>query len=66
MKKKKYQTPAIEVIDVESEGIMASSLPYVAPGGTALPSVNQTGLEDGIPHSSSFEDLINDILTFED
>lgn len=66
--REKYVSPQIEVIPVETEGVIAgspgsNSLPGVGNGGNAYSarptrSYNSAG-------SSEIEDLINDILTVE-
>ncbi len=73
MRKVTYVAPAIEVMELEHEGVIAGSgnqlsndVPAINPGGTgALPSINHTGSEGGFS-ISGIEDLINDILTFEE
>lgn len=64
--KDKYQKPAIEIILVENEGIMALS--NYTEGGGAMPNRASTGRQSKVaPHNTSsmqeLEDLINDILT---
>jgi len=64
--KQDYLKPAIEVIEVETEGIMASSVPDVTGGGSIYQS---TGRKSGNVHQSQsalneLEDIINDILTY--
>ena len=64
MQKKQYVAPSIEVIAMENEGVIAAS------GGTG-PSENygESGMSSayrpGNASGSDLEDMINDILTFE-
>lgn len=67
--KQKYTAPAIEVIRMESEGIMASSLGDMPqrPWGSSS-AARRTRSAGGYGRSAStsdLEDLINDILTIE-
>lgn len=64
MKKKMYEAPRVEVIEVENEGVMALSM---APDGGLTPDPASTR-NSSSPYNASalsdFEDMINDILTF--
>lgn len=64
--KQKYTAPAIEVIRMESEGIMASSLGDMSqrPWGSSTGRTRSTGYGRAAS-GSDLEDLINDILTIE-
>lgn len=67
LKKQKYEPPGFEVIVIENEGVIASSLPGVNDGGEMFPttrSYRATRHSYGTS-TSDLEDLINDILTFE-
>lgn len=66
--KQKYESPRIEVIRMESEGLMVGSLPGVGDGGSAFSTTRAyrattrsygTSIDD-------VEDMINDILTFDE
>lgn len=61
--KQKYLAPSIEVIEMESEGVIATSgnLPGVSDGGSAT---SNTRSYNGAS-SSDLENMINDILTIE-
>ncbi|ADV44668.1 hypothetical protein [Bacteroides helcogenes] len=64
MKKEKYVSPLIEVIQVENEGavmVASGNLPGVGNGGSAI----QSNVRSNSAGSSEIEDLINDILTIE-
>ena len=58
-RKAKYVTPQIEIIEMESEGVMALSN---MPGGRSSRRSTQRYSSSSI---TELEDLINDILTFE-
>ena len=58
-RKAKYVTPQIEIIEMESEGVMALSN---MPGRSSSRRSTQRYSSSSI---SELEDLINDILTFE-
>ena len=64
--KQKYTVPAIEVIRMESEGIMASSLGDMPqrPWGSSTGRTRSIGYGRAAS-GSDLEDLINDILTIE-
>lgn len=67
--KENYVSPQIEVIPMETEGVIAASLPGVGNGGSAYRSAGtyrggSTRSYNGASNSD-LEDLINDILTFE-
>ena len=64
--KQKYTAPAIEVIRMESEGVMASSLNDMSqrPWGSSGRSTRSTGYGRAAS-GSDLEDLINDTLTIE-
>ena len=64
--KQKYTAPAIEVIRMESEGIMASSLGDMPqrPWGSSTGRPRSIGYGRAAS-GSDLEDLINDILTIE-
>lgn len=68
--KQKYEAPRIEVIKMESEGLMVGSgssgnLSGVSNGGDAFstPKAYRATRSYG---TSEIEDMINDILTFEE
>ena len=65
--KQKYESPRIEVIRMESEGLMVSSLPPVGNGGSAFGTTRayRANTRSYSTSTSDFEDMINDILTFE-
>lgn len=69
--KENYVSPQIEVIPMETEGVIAGSgkLPGVGDGGGGYRSAGtyRSGSTRGYNGSavSDFEDMINDILTFE-
>lgn len=68
MKRRPYVSPQIEVIPVETEGVIAGSagsgLPGVVDGGSAY-SRTRPNRSYNSAGSSEIEDLINDILTIE-
>lgn len=62
--------PAIEVIEMENEGVIASSgnLPGYSDGGEMFSTGGSNRMRNNNYNSASFSDLedtINDILTFE-
>ena len=62
-KKDMYISPQIEVIEMQNEGVIASSqLPGVGDGGSARAAQSR---EYNSAASSDLEDMINDILTLE-
>lgn len=67
--KQQYTAPAIEVIQMESEGIMASSLGDMGQkdwrSAARSGSGNRSGGYGRAASGSDLEDLINDILTIE-
>lgn len=68
--KQKYESPRIEVIRMESEGLMVSSgsLPSVGNGGSAF-GTTRTYRATTRSYGTSIddvEDMINDILTFDE
>ncbi len=69
--KENYVSPQIEVIPMETEGVIAGSgkLPGVGDGGGGYRSAGtyRSGSTRGYNGSAviDFEDMINDILTFE-
>ena len=68
-----YMAPAIEIIEVENEGVMAASANGVSPGGnygnggSMFGSGTRSSSSRTSPHNTStlgeLEDIINDILT---
>lgn len=67
-KKLKYEAPLIEVIEMENEGVMASSMSDMGqkPWGRSATSPTTRSVGYGTASSASeLEDLINDILTVE-
>lgn len=64
-----YESPRIEVIEMENEGVIALSgngtLPGVGNGGSAFGSGARRAGSYRSAGSSDLEDLINDILTIE-
>ena len=65
-RKAKYVTPQIEIIEMESEGVMAlSNMPGGNPGMTGGRSSRRSTQRYSSSSISELEDLINDILTFE-
>lgn len=71
-RKKDYQPPHIEVIELEHEGVIASSngmsLPGVGDGGSALSSgsAGNHGYGYNAAGANELDELINGILTFEE
>lgn len=66
--KQKYTAPAIEVIRMESEGIMASSLGDMSQrpwGSSSAARRNRSAGYGRAASTGDLEDLINDILTIE-
>lgn len=67
-KKMKYETPLIEVIKMENEGVIASShggdMNEVPWRSNSVNSRNSSGYSSAAS-SGDLEDLINDILTVE-
>lgn len=63
-KKLIYASPQIEVLRMETEDILAASLPRPADGGSAYGRNSSPPSYNGAS-SSELEDLINDILTVE-
>ena len=69
--KQKYESPRIEVIRMESEGLMVGSggngsLNGVGNGGSAFSTSSYRATTRSYStNTSDFEDMINDILTFE-
>lgn len=69
--KTKYLPPMVEVIEVENEGVIASSLGDYSGGNPALPGGNPTSRSAAKSNIQSanaltdLEDLINNILTIE-
>ena len=71
--KQKYVAPAIEIIEVENEGVIASSInggisaPGMGNGGSAFGTSGTRSRSNNAHQSASpmqdLEDLINDILT---
>ncbi|WP_300704114.1 hypothetical protein [Bacteroides sp.] len=62
-KKDMYVSPQVEVIEMENEGVIASSqLPGVGDGGSTR-AIQSKGYNSAA--SSDLEDMINDILTIE-
>ncbi|NDW13564.1 hypothetical protein D0T50_11780 [Bacteroides sp. 214] len=65
--KKNYQTPHIEIINVQNEGVMAMS--DVTGGGEIFNSPSPTSTSAGVPGTNStdalneLEDLLNNLLT---
>lgn len=68
--KQKYESPRIEVIRMESEGLMVTSggLNSVGNGGSAFSTTRayRANTRSYGTSSSDLEDMINDILTFEE
>ncbi len=71
MEKQKYVVPAIEVMEVDHEGVMAASpisagAPQYQPGDPLVGA--SKGNDIGVQSYSlgDFEDMINNILTFEE
>ena len=65
-RKAKYVTPQIEIIEMESEGVMAlSNMPGGNPGMPGRSSSRRSTQRYSSSSISELEDLINDILTFE-
>ena len=66
--KQKYESPRIEVIRMESEGLMVSSLPPVGNGGSAFSTTRayRANTRSYSTGTGDLEDMINDILTFEE
>ena len=65
--KKTYVSPHIEVIELENEGVIASSVNVTGmPGDTWSPKSSARSMYSGSnAGSSDLEDMINDILTIE-
>ena len=63
--KKQYETPAIEVIAMENEGVIAASGASGASGTENYDPVPLSGSAYNGASSSDLEDMINDILTVE-
>lgn len=65
-RKAKYVAPLIEIIEMESEGVMAlSNMPGGNPGLPGRSSSRRTTQRHSSSSMSELEDMINDILTFE-
>jgi hypothetical protein len=65
-RKAKYVAPLIEIIEMESEGVMAlSNMPGGNPGLPGRSSSRRTTQHHSSSSMSELEDMINDILTFE-
>lgn len=70
--KQPYTAPAVEVIEMENEGVIAASSTYDSNGG--LGNFGNGGdifnssasQRRGYSSASELEDMINDILTFEE
>lgn len=67
IQKEKYLAPQIEIIKMETEGVIATSgnLPSVGNGGSAYSSRARSTRGYNGASSSDLEDMINDILTIE-
>ncbi len=61
-KRQEYLPPAIEIFDVENEGVMATSMQDMIDGG----KIGGEPMRTNYGTSHELEDLINDILTFEE
>ena len=63
--KKAYQSPVIEVVHVESEGVIAASgnLPGSTEGYTPT-QIGNSAYSSNSAAYSDLEDLVNDILTY--
>lgn len=65
-KKQAYTAPVIEVIEMENEGIIASSVPGYGNGGNVgTPTKSAINRSYRGASSNDLEDMINDILTVE-
>ena len=63
-RKAKYVTPQIEIIEMESEGVMAlSNMPGGNPGMPGRSSSRRSTQRYSSSSISELEDLINDILS---
>lgn len=64
--KKQYEAPAIEVIAMENEGVIAASGASGASGNEGYGESTMSGYYNpGNASGSDLEDMINDILTVE-
>lgn len=64
LEKEAYAAPTIEVIHMESEGVIASS-GFIDPYEPPTPMNYKVNRSYGAASGSDLEDLINDILTVE-
>lgn len=64
IKKEKYVTPQVEIIEMENEGVIAlSNMPGGNPAFPSRSSARKSTSYHSASSISDLEDLINDILT---
>lgn len=66
--KEKYLTPHIEVIEMQNEGVIAASATSGATGPTfdGGANIGKSSFKYNNASSNDFEDMITNILTFEE